>query len=206
MRQQGDAVRRIVDWFHDWFIRDASRDELTDTLNALGVGATMAERGRHEEALKSQSDSRGLIDISQGPVKWINVVTRGGGGGSAPEYWYVFGIPSERDFPAGGEGKAEDLRLQAEPVRVSSVRRRAFPIFGPVRRVDWKGIDGGRGLISALSTAPELEAFCKRQGDLHVRLHHGAFQGWTVEMKKGRLSHQDWETVDALARFLRVLG
>ena len=206
MSQQEDAVRKMADWFHDWFFRDAARDELVVTLNALGVGATMAERGRHEEALKRQGDSRGLIDITQGPVKWINVVTRGGGGGSPLEYWYVFGIPSERGFPAAGKGKAEDRRLQAKPVELSSVRRRAFPVFGPVQRVDWKGNDGGRGLISALATAPEVEAFCRRQGDLCVRLHHGAFQGWTVEMKRGRLSHQDWETVDALARFLSVLG
>ena len=52
-RDREDAMRKI--W--DWFIRDTSRDELTDALNAWGVGATMAERGRHEEGLKREGEA-----------------------------------------------------------------------------------------------------------------------------------------------------
>ena len=44
-----NAMRKIANW-----LRDDSRDALADALNASGVGATMAERGRHEEAFKRQ--------------------------------------------------------------------------------------------------------------------------------------------------------
>ena len=190
-------MRRIADWFHEWFIRDVSRDELTDAFNAWGVGATLAERGRHEEALKRRGDSRGLIDITQGPVKWINVVMEGGGGGTNPNFWYVFGIPSERP---------KDLGLRAPRVEFWSVRLKRLPVFGAVEGVEWKGNDGGSGLIRSLSAVPEVEALCKRQGDLRIRLHHETFQGWTVEMKKGRLSRQDWATVEIIARLLLSSG
>ena len=63
-----NAIRKIANW-----LRDDSRDALADALNASGVGATMTERGRHEEAFKRQGSSLGLIDITQGPVKWILV-------------------------------------------------------------------------------------------------------------------------------------
>ena len=193
-------MRKIADWF-----RNKSRDQLADALNASGVGAEMAERGRHEEAFKRQGSSLGLINITQGPVKWINVVehiVRD----AATTYYYVFGVPSERDFSSGQEGGSEDLGLQTPRVELSSVRRRGFPVFGSVKGVDWKGNDGGSGLLGALSMAPEVEAFCIRHDDLYIRLHHGAFQGWTVEMKENALSYRDWVTVETIARILLSSG
>ena len=195
-------MRKIGNW-----LRDDSRDELARALNAFGVGATMGERGRPEEAFKRRGDSLGLIDITQSPVKWINVVRHiQGGHSSNVTYWCVFGIPSEGDFSPGQGGRLEDLRLQAQRVELTSVRRRRFPIFGSVERMEWKGYDGGSGLISALSMVQNVEAFCQRRGDLHIQLHHGAFQGWTVEMKRTRLSYQDWLTVEAIARLLLSSG
>ena len=199
-------MRKIWDWFHEWFIRDAWRDELADDLNAWGVGATLAERGRHEEALKRRGDSRGLIDITQGPVKWINVVMEGGGGGTSPNFWYVFGIPNQKGLSPGQEGRLRDMGVRAPRVEFRSVRRKRLPVFGAVEGVEWKGNDGGSSLISALSMAQEVEALCKRRGDLRIRLHHETFQGWTVEMKKGRLSRQDWATVETIARLLLSSG
>ena len=190
-------MRMIADW-----LRDDSRDKLADSLNVSRIGATIAERGRHEEAYKRQGSSLGLIDITQGPVKWINVV-RHAVAGYSPTYWYVFGIPSESELSSGQEGRSEDFGLRAPRVELSSVRWRGFPIFGPVKRVEWKGNDGGCGLISALSMAPEVEEFCIKQGDLYIRLHHGAFQGWTVEMKKNPISYWDWVTIETIARIPR---
>ena len=56
-------------------LRDKTRDNLADALNALGVGAEIAERGRSEErAGASWAQSLGVIDVAEGPVRWVNVV------------------------------------------------------------------------------------------------------------------------------------
>lgn len=196
-------MRKIRDWF-----RDYSRDDLVETLNASGIGAEMAERGRPEEAFKRQGDSLGLIDITQGPVKWINVVRHavGGMGGSSPTYWYVFGIPAAKGFSSEQERRPEARSRRAPRVELSSVRRKRFPVIGPVKGVEWKGNDGGAGLMGALSAAPEVEAFCMKQNELYIRLHHRAFQGWTVEIKKRAFSSRDWGTIEIIARNLLSSG
>ena len=75
-------------------------------------------------------------------------------------------------------------------------------MLGSLKGVEWKGYDGGSGLSSTLSMTPEVEAFCITQGDVYIRLHHGAFQGWTVETKQNRISYEDWITLETIARLL----
>ena len=60
-------------------IRDKTRDELTWNLaNFAGVKSQMATRGRLEEKVENSwyQRSLGVIDISNGPIKWINILKR----------------------------------------------------------------------------------------------------------------------------------
>ena len=61
-------------------LRDKTRDKLVHSLNTLGVGAMMAERGRQEESIRKSWGKRslGVIDIPQGPIRCINVVRQDG--------------------------------------------------------------------------------------------------------------------------------
>ena len=54
-------------------MRERLRDKsyLTDALNLLGVDAEMAERGRIQKPWGKRS--LGIIDMPEGPVRWINV-------------------------------------------------------------------------------------------------------------------------------------
>lgn len=55
---------------------EKSRDELADALNSVDVKAEIAGRGRAEEVVgKSWSPrSLGIIDISEGPIRWTNIL------------------------------------------------------------------------------------------------------------------------------------
>ena len=55
---------------------DKSRDELADALNSVGVKAEIAERGRVEEVVENFGSPRslGIIDIYEGPIRWINIL------------------------------------------------------------------------------------------------------------------------------------
>ena len=65
------------------FFRDKKRDELCAHLQSLGIDAQLAPRDRKEENLTTgppasyilvdSPNSLGLIDISQGPIRWVNV-------------------------------------------------------------------------------------------------------------------------------------
>ena len=57
-------------------MRDKSRDDLAYALNLVGVKAEMSDRGRPEEKVENSwyQRSLGVIDISEGPIRWINIL------------------------------------------------------------------------------------------------------------------------------------
>ena len=63
----------------EW-LRDKYRDDLVYSLNSAGVKAEMAQRDRVEEKTESSwyQRSLGVIDISGGPIKWINILKTDG--------------------------------------------------------------------------------------------------------------------------------
>lgn len=119
-------------------LRDTTREDLCTMLQSLGVQASLSERGRTEEKVFGRG-SKGIIDISKGPIKWICVAYRGGGGGPGGSHYFIFGVP--------------DLRLTSDflKLRVKSFYKKTFPIFGTVTETCWKGNDMGSGLIDRLN-------------------------------------------------------
>ena len=78
-----------------FFGRDQTREFLSDKLNSLGVQATLAERGRDEEWIKNIKwytfrFSLGVIDIPDGPIRWINIMKAGGSGVGNQQKWDTF--------------------------------------------------------------------------------------------------------------------
>ena len=111
---------------------DTTRDKLCAGLRAMGVGAWMAERGRPEE--KTGKGSLGVIDIGQGPIRWVNVREVGDSENTA--YMTEYGVPDQRHLPQ---------------LQIRSVRVKTFPVFGRVIDVRWKGNDLGLGIAQRLS-------------------------------------------------------
>ena len=140
-------------------LRDKTRDKLTWALSALGIAATMVERGRAEESVNNSwyQRSLGVIDLPDGPVRWINVLKKDGSQYSAPQWWYTLFIPDERFIPS-------EL-----PVKIRTVHRKTFPLFGRVVDVTWTGEDQGTGLANTLTVEPAAKDLAKRAGDMEVR-------------------------------------
>ena len=92
-------------------LRDKTRDELTLALNALGIKChAMAERERPEEKIQDtwMNRSQGIIDVQEGPIRWVNCLKRDGSQYSPPQWWTVFGIPDERPFSEQTRGEDQD--------------------------------------------------------------------------------------------------
>ena len=88
--------------------------------------------------------SVGVIDIKEGPIRWINVV-RGQapyGGPFGSEYC---GVPDSKITPGFPK------------VHIKAVPLRNFPIFGKTVGWEWKGQDFGLGVITALNEDNSLQ-------------------------------------------------
>ena len=174
-------------------LRDKTRDELARALNELGIAATMAERGRPEEKILDtwSNRSQGVIDLPSGPIRWINCLKQDGSQYSPPQWWAVFGIPDERRFS------------EQRAVKIKTVRRKSFPLFGKVVDVEWQGEDHATRLLSAFANDPAVKSFVKKTGDMEIESHAGEFQGWTVQISgKFKASQQAWDVVVRVAERL----
>ena len=174
-------------------LRDKTRDELTVALNSLGVEAAMAERGRAEEAIHNSwwQRSLGVIDLPEGPVRWIHVVKKDGGRDGPPRWWINLCIPDERQLPG------------RRTVKIRTVRKKSFPLFGRVVGVLWKGDDHSTGLIGALSDEKAARDLAARVGNLRIRSHTDNFQGWTLQVnRRFAPTSQDWQAIQTIAHRL----
>jgi len=177
--------------------RDRARDTLTRDLTDLGVKAKMGERGREEERMRSGSKwlfqgSLGVVDIEDGPVKWINLVRlKRRDKNGPPVYRVVFGIPDN------------NLPEEHHPLKLSTVRKKSFPLFGKVVDVDWKGDVTLSPLVTDFSNDALVDHVVKDVGNLQVRTHPGRFRGFTVEVdRKFRPTREHWEAIHKIAEYL----
>ena len=167
-------------------LRDKTRDELTLALHALGIDATMAERERPEEKFQNAwtNRSQGIIDVQEGPIRWVNCLKQDGSQYSPPQWWTVFGIPDERLF------------TEQRAVKIKTVRSKSFPLFGKVVNVTWKGEDRATRLISDLANDPAVKSFVKNTGDVEIECHAGGVSGmdragqWQVLTNPTELGHR----------------
>ena len=118
--------------------RSKERDKLCAHLRDLGIEAQMAELGRMEEGIGEGiggGHSRGLIDIIDGPIRWVNLRTE-----TTANYassYIEYGVPVAKG-------------LQAR-IEVRSIRVKTFPLVGKVVDVRWRGDDLGLGIINRLN-------------------------------------------------------
>lgn len=107
------------------------RGELCSKLSAIGLDACIVKRGRAEEDISGgvSGKSLGLIEIRDGPIRWVNVLrhaysgTAPGGGGVI--YTNVY-LVHDRTTPKGGN------------IELRSVRVKSVPVFGQVVDLRWE--------------------------------------------------------------------
>ena len=174
-------------------LRDKTRDDLTYALTAAGVGSEMSDRGRVEEKVENSwyQRSLGVIDISEGAIKWINILKKDRSDKSPPKWWVVMGIPDD------------GVALNTEQIKIKTKRKKSFPLFGKVIGVTWKGKDGSTGLAKTLSDDLSTDEVAARVGNLEIKSQTEHFQGWTLTVdRKVNLTNMDWEAFKKIADYI----
>jgi len=183
--------------------RDKTRDQLLDTLNLIGVKAKMTERkGVNLGKLSISKDlekienswyqrSLGLIEVSESPIKWINVLKKDGSDKSPPRWWIVMGV--------------EDTRVlsTSRKIQIKTIRKKKFPIFGKVIGVDWQGSDKDTNLAARLSKDEATKLLATRVGNIEIKIQTKEFKGWTITVdRKFNPTIEDWKTLQTVADYL----
>lgn len=184
--------------------RDKTRDQLLDTLNLIGVKAKMTERkgvnlgntlsiSKDLEKIENSwyQRSLGLIEVSEGPIKWINVLKKDGSDKSPPRWWIVMGV--------------EDTRVlsTSRKIQIKTIRKKKFPIFGKVTSVDWRGSDKDTNLAARLSKDEATKLLATRVGNIEIKIQTKEFKGWTITVdRKFNPTIEDWKTLQTVADYL----
>ena len=175
-------------------LRDKTRDELAWNLaNFAGVKAHMSDRGRLEEKVENSwyQRSLGVIDIADGPIKWINILKKDRSDKSPPKWWIVMGIPNS--FEGSSISK----------IKIKTVRKKSFPLFGKVVDVNWEGDDSVSGLINTLSQDTDIKELSKKIGNLEIKSQSEEFQGWTLTSdRRFAPTNQDWAAIETVANYI----
>ena len=164
----------------------------------MGIKAEIAERNRTEEKILNSwwTRSLGIIDIPKGPIKWINIVKKDGDNKSPPRWWIIFGIPDGR------------LTSNRQKIKIRTIRKKSFPLFGKIIDVTWKGNDYGAGIVDTLSNDEATDNLAEKIGNLEIRTHAKEFQGWTLQVDRKlnwfepSTTGKDWEDIQKIADYL----
>ena len=128
--------------------------------------------------------SLGIIDVAGGPISSIHLVK------TDDKEWFIFLVPSEIPI------------AHNRTFKISTVRRKSFPLFGKVLEVYWKGNDWGTGLARALSEDQQIDTFVSKTGDVSIRSHKKEFHGWIIRTKRFDLTRHDWEALQNIVKRL----
>ena len=105
--------------------RDKNRDRIAERLSAMGIEATMLERGRAEEQIRKKAiweSSLGIIQLAGDQITGVNVVRIRRRGKSNPaQYRAIFGIPDPT------------LPVEHHPLKIMAESEKSFPVFGKMR-------------------------------------------------------------------------
>ena len=181
-------------------LRDKSRDRMAASLEAAGIQAEMVDRDleRPEEKIRTMQllgkTSLGLIDIlADSPISWINVVrTKRQDKHGPARYRVVFGIPDQ------------SIPMNHKQLKLKTVRKKAFPLFGKVVDVFWKGEAHTIPLAKTLSEDEEIDRAVTDLGDMWVFTHPNQFQGWTIETNKLFSPHPPIVTTDRWEALIKI--
>ena len=185
-------------------LRDKSRNTMAASLETAGIQAEMVDRDlrRPEEKIRTfqllGKSSLGLIDIrTDSPISWINVVrTKRADKHGPARYRVVFGIPDQ------------SIPMNHKQLKLKTVRKKTFPLFGKVIDVSWRGEAHTLLLAKTLSEDEEIDRAVADLGDVTIFTHPNQFQGWTIETNKIFSPHPPavtidrWEALKKIANYL----
>jgi hypothetical protein len=178
--------------------RDITRDKVCEALRNASVNASMSERGLAEEGvgLRPYFNSLGMIDIAEGPIRWINVIRKRVV--HRTEHFLNYGVPDPRLSPSSPR------------VEIISEPRRRFIVFGRISGWTWDGEDSGTGIVGRLNSDSALKETVIRSRVKLTVVAYGKGAFWVVSSNYSEFniepscfpSEEEWRSCQMVAQHL----
>ena len=161
------------------------REALCARLTEIGVIAEMSGRGKPEEKIGQgllSINSLGLIDITPGPIRWINVRQNLDGevGTNSYKTYCDYAVP---------------VSTVPSNVKIKMAVIRKFPLVGPIIDRRWKGKDYGLGIIGRLNG----DSLMKQRALIGVEIRgHPRHLCFTVTHENVEVTKEMWDFYQAI--------
>ena len=170
--------------------RDHARDNICVGLQTLGIDAQMAPRGRAEEEFACPGGSLGIIDIREGPIRWVNVRKVREGERGNYEYYTEYGVPDPK------------MGFYSPSLRIKLVRKLSSALFDPVEELRWEGGDLGLAVIERLNSDVQLKQPIIESRGVTIDAH-GEHRCWIISTRKRDVPSEElWNCYQTIARHL----
>ena len=173
-------------------------DRIFIALNDLGIDVQLSETYQHQQVIGigdmfKANNSLGLINIKDGPIRWINFREvkkgKGRGGDHRCTYNMDYGVP----LPSGSELTTE---------RISATGLKRFYIFGPVVRIRWKGARWCRYVANQLNGDAAMGKPSNMSDSIELTCYP-EHMCWIISIKDWRHpSTEQWNAYQSLAEHL----
>jgi len=165
--------------------RDKRRDDLCASLQSIGIDAKLAERWRAEENIECgvYSESLGMIDIREGSIRWVNVVSRSGQAPAGASLYVKYGVPDSRFW-----------YVSKPTLEIESTCKKG--------NWQWKGTDSGLGIIDRLNGDSSIEYALLQSNSPAIRIRAYPDHICWVISTEWALSEELWNCYQMIARHL----
>ena len=177
---------------------ECQMDRVFIALNDLGIDTQYSETYQREQVIGigdmfKANKSLGLINIKDGPIRWINFKearkNKGRGGDYRCIYHMDYGVP----LPNGS-------RIMEERIFAAGLKR--FFLFGPVVRIRWKGEGWGRIVANNLNADALMRKPTVMDSGIELTWYPEHLC-WIISTKEWRRpSKEQWNGYQALAKHL----
>ena len=167
-------------------------------FNRLGTDARLAKSGHIQQRIGVggvviDPSSLGLIEIMDGPIRWINLKEASRGKGRRGDFERAYTM--DYGVPLAGEPRLSK-------VWVFALGLKSFPIFGPVVRLFWKGGSWGQKVADQLNGDALMLQPTVMDNGMELTWHPEHFC-WTISTEAWRVpSRQQWNAYLVLAGHL----
>ena len=173
-------------------------DRIFISLNELGIDVQYSETYQPEQVIGiddmfKTNKSLGLINIKDGPIRWINFKEARKSNGPGKDYHCTYNMHYGVPFTKGSRTTKQ---------RISAARLKRFFIFGQVARIHWKGEGWGRTVANQLNSDELMGQPAVMDGGIELTCYPDHLC-WIISTKEWRRpSEEQWSAYQALGRHL----
>jgi len=196
----------VAAWLHSWGVRNhqQKRSDFCNHLNAIGISAHEAQKGRPEELFRENHEiSIGLIHLQDPHLDWANVVQGNYRGRLPGDLLFMRTLGQPFYYRVWYGVYDPNLKLANPSLIFRSKRLRSLKLIGRAFDVSWYN-ELQPVVLEPMTSDPEVKAHLIQSGvDVEIMAFPDGY--WIISNREAARppSKQIWECYQAVAQGLK---